>query len=57
MEILKELSKRELWELLVAYDEYIQDANDRNLYRNDWYPVCISEFYMNDFEHWKVRHG
>lgn len=53
--MLKELEKKELLELLEAYDDYIQDANDGDLYRGrDFYPVCIEEFYMNEFEEWRV---
>ena len=52
--MLSKLSKKELIELLNVYDEYIQDANDGDLYKGgDFYPVCIEEFYMNDFEYWK----
>ena len=54
---LKELNKEELVELLEAYDEYIQDANDGQLYLDGFYPVCISEFYQNDFEFWRVNDG
>ena len=50
---MEDLTKQELLELLKAYDDYIQDAND-----GDFYPVCMSEFYQNDLEFWKEsRHG
>ena len=49
---MKDLSKDELLSLLKAYDEYIQDANDGDLYGNGWKPVCIKEFYYNDYEDW-----
>ena len=52
--MLNKLNKKELLELLDAYDDYIQDANDDDRYKGgDFYPVCIEEFYMNDFEYWK----
>lgn len=51
--ILENSSKEELLELLDAYDSYIQDANNGNLYQEGWFPVCINEFYNNDFEHWR----
>ena len=39
---LNKLTKRELIELINAYDDYIQDANDRDRYKIDcFYPVCI----------------
>lgn len=49
MELLKRLTKEELLDLLKYYDEYIQDANDGNLYMDGWYPVCVEEFYLNDY--------
>lgn len=53
MDILKDLGTKELIDLLTAYDDYIQDANDGDRYSDGFKPVCISEFYMNDFEQWK----
>lgn len=55
--VLNKLNKKELLELLKAYDEYIQDANDGERYSDGFYPVCIKEFYMNDFEYWRVDNG
>ena len=49
---MKDLTKEELLSLLKAYDEYVQDANDGDLYENGWKPVCIEEFYYNDYEDW-----
>lgn len=48
--MLNELSREELLELLYTYDKYIQTANDENYYSLDWYPVCIEEFYYNEFK-------
>ena len=50
---MEDLSKEELLELLAAYDKYIQEANDEDKYSEGWYPVCINEFYDNDFEFYK----
>lgn len=36
--------------LLVEYDKYIQEANIQNKYATGWKPVCIEEFYMNEFQ-------
>jgi len=47
------LTKKELIELLFAYDRYIQECNDENRYFNGYYPVCIEEFFYNDFEFYK----
>lgn len=47
---MKELSKEELLELLYHYDRYIQQANDDDTYQTGWYPVCIEEFYNNDYQ-------
>ena len=54
---LDKLNKEELLDLLIAYDSYIQYANDEQRYSEGFYPVCIEEFYMNDFEYWKVNGG
>ena len=51
--MLNNLTTQEIMELLYAYDSYIQDANDGDLYLDGWKPVCIEEFYMNDFKEWK----
>lgn len=47
---MQNLSKTELLKLLKAYDEYIQIANEENYYKNGWFPVCIEEFYNNEFQ-------
>lgn len=45
------LSKEELIKLLYAYDEYIKDiVDDLPLEKVDRVPVCISEFYQNDYQ-------
>lgn len=49
MPIPDNISKEELLELVHEYDIYIQDANEKNRYTMGWYPVCINEFYDNDF--------
>lgn len=55
---MEDLTKQELVELLNAYDDYIQDANDGDRYKGgDFYPVCIEEFYQNDFEYWRKSNG
>lgn len=46
----KKLSKDELIDLICQYDEYIQEANDEDKYKTGWKPVCIFEFYDNDFD-------
>ena len=48
--MLDGLTREELIELIVAYDQYIQDANDENRYQDGWYPVCIEEFYDCEFQ-------
>lgn len=47
---LERLDKDELLDLIRAYDEYIQNANDENLYSSGWLPVCLNEFYDNEFQ-------
>lgn len=56
--MLDKLNKEELLELLNTYDNYIQNANDDDRYKHEgFYPVCIEEFYMNDFEYWRKNNG
>lgn len=50
MRLFDNLSKEELLALLNAYDEYIQNANDLQKYREGWFPVCIEEFYCWEFQ-------
>ena len=45
---LYELDRDGLLELIEAYDDYIQDANDDNSYRDGWRPVCVEEFLNNE---------
>lgn len=47
---MEDLSREELFSLLTAYNRYIQTANEENRYADGWYPVCISEFYDNEFQ-------
>ena len=50
MHLLNELSKEELLDVIRMYDHYIQDANEEDRYADGWYPVCIEEFYENDYK-------
>ena len=47
---LENLDKKTLCQLLRQYDAYIQDANEQNLYKEGWLPVCIDEFYDCEFQ-------
>jgi hypothetical protein len=47
---LNKLSKDELLDVLREYDRYIQSANEDNRYREGWFPVCINEFYDNEYQ-------
>lgn len=46
---LGELNLKELRDLLIAYDKYIQEANEEDKYASGWKPVCIDEFLTNDY--------
>lgn len=51
MKNLNELNKEELLDLLFKYDKYIQYNVDNNEgLGHDWFPVCINEFYYNDYQ-------
>ncbi|MDD3039083.1 pentapeptide repeat-containing protein [Bacteroides sp.] len=45
----KDLSRIQFLDLIEAYDSYIQDANENDRYDSGWRPVCISEFYDNEY--------
>ena len=49
MPIPKDISRNELLAVLQAYDEYIQDANDNDTFVGGWRPVCLNEFYDNEW--------
>ncbi|AMN31046.1 hypothetical protein [Clostridium perfringens] len=55
MKDLERLSKEELLEVVKEYDRYIQDANEEDLYIEGWKPVCVEEFYNNDFQELKNK--
>ena len=48
-EELMEMSKEQLIELIIAYDNYIKDF-DEDLQILDRVPICISEYIDNEFE-------
>jgi len=50
MPIPDDIKEDELLALLKAYDEYIQSANDEKRYDTGWMPVCINEFYDNEWQ-------
>lgn len=50
MERIQNLSQGKLLDLLAEYNKYIQEANEEQKYKDGWYPVCISEFYMNEYQ-------
>jgi hypothetical protein len=45
---LYNLSKKELIDLLIEYDKYIY--NDNEWWNGDRQPVCLTEFYFNEYE-------
>lgn len=47
---MNELSKEELLDLLNHYNKYIQEANENDTYTSGWKPVCIEEFFNNDYQ-------
>jgi hypothetical protein len=50
MPMPKDISHAELLALLAAYDQYIQDANDEDKFSEGWRPVCVNEFYDNEWQ-------
>jgi len=46
--ILSKLNKKELINLIVSYDNYIREHDELD-FSSGWIPVCLSEFYYNDY--------
>lgn len=36
--------------LILEYNNYITDANEKNLYESRWRPACLAEFHDNEFQ-------
>jgi len=49
MPIPNHLNKMELEALLQSYNSYIQEANEQDKYSDGWRPVCIDEYYDNEW--------
>jgi hypothetical protein len=49
MDELNELAKDELLELLWNYDNYLQEANDLDLFATGWRPISIIDYYHGNF--------
>lgn len=42
------------YDLINAYDAYIQTANEADLFRSGWRPVCFAEFAESEYQDvWK----
>lgn len=44
-------------ELIESYGLYIQNANEEDLYKDGWRPVCISEYLNCEFAEEMLRKG
>lgn len=51
------LDHRNLLDLIHAYDLYISTAADADLFAQGWTPVCVEEFYENEYQSVWVRGG
>lgn len=47
--MLENLSKNELLELIILYDKYIQEFFEEEVHEG-MIPVCIEEFYNNEYQ-------
>ena len=50
MQLLETLKHGDLVDLLNEYDKYIQTANEENYFINGWRPVCLAEFFDNEYQ-------
>lgn len=49
---LDELDHDELVSLIDAYDRYLENARQEDMFHDGWVPVCLHEFYTSDFKAW-----
>jgi len=47
---VESLDRAELMDLLNEYDKYIQTANDEDYFASGWRPVCLAEFFDNEYQ-------
>lgn len=45
-----DLNQEDLLDLLTAYDNYIATAADAGLFSRGWTPVCMGEFFENEYQ-------
>ena len=43
------ICRTELLALVHAYDKYMEEAREEDKFATGWRPVCIDEFYDNEF--------
>lgn len=43
------LSRDKFEDVVESYDRYIQDANENDYYSDGWRPVCLEEYYSNEY--------
>lgn len=54
MSIYDNFKQEDLVDLLKAYDSYVSTAADAGLLTSGWTPVCVEEFYDNEYQNvWK----
>jgi hypothetical protein len=49
-EVVWNMEPEEFVELVKAYDAYIANANEEDLYVSGWRPVTLMEFYDNEWQ-------
>lgn len=47
---MHDLNAEQLLQVLASYNDYIQEANEENRYKEGWMPVCIQEYYGAEFQ-------
>lgn len=50
MNLYDNFKQEDLVDLLKAYDSYIATAADAGLLKTGWTPVCVEEFYENEYQ-------
>ena len=50
---LEKMPKVEMIALLVEYDKYLEEAREQEKFADGWIPVCLAEFYDEEFQLFK----
>lgn len=50
MPIPEDITKEELFDVIAEYNNYVQTAAEDGKLQDGWVPVCVNEFYDNEYQ-------